>query len=840
MRKAISMRRFAALALVLAFATAAVLAQPADDWYMGKKIKDIRFEGLVIVAQSDLDTTLKEYKGKTFTEELWMALLSRVYALDYFDEIAPEAVPADSSYSTVIVMFKVKEKPAVVSVTVEGNSGLRDSELLDAAAVKTKTIFNQSRLRLDEIAIRQLYQKKGYLDIVVSSSFASRADGSVDVTYTVDEGFQNIIDKIQFEGVSSFSPNALKGELTVKEKALFQSGEFSESKLEEGIFKLELYYKKRGFVDAKVVNVVREASEVAGKKRMLSLTFVVAEGSKYLYDGMSFAGNTIFPSDQLERLVRQKPGAVLNYQRLVEDQGRATDLYFDNGYIFNGFDLTETRDEERGAIAYTLTITERNQALIERIEFRGNIKTKDNVLRREIPIKDGDIFSKAKIMEGLRNLYNLQYFSALTPEYEQGSVEPYVVLTINVEEQSTADIQFGLSYVPSTNADTFPLVGLVKWNDRNFIGKGQTLSVGVNISPDTQDITLGFKENWLMGQRWSGGVDFSFKHSGLAAATDNDFNGVPDPYATYEDYVASGKYVPTDLMMNYDTWAFSLGLSSGYTFKLGFADFGLGGGYIFGLSDKTYDETISHPYDSTISENLNRWLPSNTLYARMFLNGLDLWYDPSNGYYASQRIGLTGFLPSELSRFIRSDTKAEGYLTLLDANLFETVPLKAVLGAHSGFTALLPWFGDNDVAASSSEMLRIDGTFVGRGWGQQLSSITGIGLWESWMELRVPVVTGVLSFDTFLDAAALLTPSGLLDIRGLVEGESSTAADTDWSDLGAGNFAFSFGMGLRFAIPQFPFRLYFAKRFYAGSDGLSWADDAGGWDFVLSITQPLY
>ncbi|MBN1518723.1 MAG: outer membrane protein assembly factor BamA [Spirochaetales bacterium] len=835
------MRRSAALAALLLAVSAIVVAQPAPDWYQGKTIKDIRFEGLEVVAITDLDDLIKEYKGSAFSDDLWEDLLARVYSLDYFDQISPEAVPSDASYSAVIIVFKVVERAAVATVTVSGNQGLRTGEILDVATIKPRTIFNQSRLRLDEIAIRQLYQKKGYAEVTVSSSWEARPDGSVDVSYDVVEGYRNIVERIEFEGIVAFSAKSLKGDIALKEKALFQSGDFSEAKLEASIADIEAYYRNRGYIDAKVLDVQRAATETDDRNRLMTLTFVVSEGSRYLFDGMSFMGNTVFPSDELAKLVRHKVGVMLNYQRLIDDQTRVADLYFDNGYIFNGFELRENRDEERGTIAYILTITERQQALVERIEFRGNAKTKEHVLRREIPIADGDVFSKAKIMEGLRNLYNLQYFSAITPEYEPGAQDPYVVLVINVEEQSTADIQFGLSFVPSNDADSFPLQGLIKWNDRNFLGQGQTFSVGANVSPDTQDLTLAFTENWLMDRRWSGGVSFSFKHEGLSAPTDNDFNGIPDPYATWEEYTAAGQAVPEAFRMDYNTYSLSLGLSTGYTFKFAPGDLGLGGGYLIGLNNKSYDDTVNHPYDDAISSNLDRWLLSNTLYFRTYFNALDLWYDPANGYFFSQRLALNGFFPNELSRFWRSDTKMEAYLTLVDTSLFDRFPLKLVLGAHSGFSALMPWFGESEVIAADTDKLRIDGTFVGRGWGGALGSVLGTSLWENWVELRYPVVPGVLSLDGFFDATALMTPNGLLDVGASVATGATVLESQGWDALSGGNFAFSLGFGLRFAIPQFPFRIYMAKRFYVDPSGsLEWANPGGGLDFVLSITQPLY
>ncbi len=843
MRKVIVMKRIIAMLILVAAATIAS-AQSAADWYVGKAIKDIRFEGLVVVPVKDLDPVIKEFKGKPFDDQLWMNLMARVYELDWFEVIEPEAVPSDAKNTAVIIVFRVKEKPAVVGVAVVGNTGLRTQAILDALSVKTQTIFNDSRMRLDEIAVRQLYQSKGFPDITVSASSSVRTDGGVDVVFTVDEGVQNIVEKLLFEGVASVSQATLKGELSLKEKGLFQSGQFNESKLEESRTAVEMFYKKRGYVDAKVADVRRESVAVEkGKAMRLTLTFVIDEGRRYNYGGMTFSGNTLFTTEQLSALVRQQPGGILNYQRLLDDQSRAADLYFENGYIFNGFKLLDSRDEESGTISYQLHIEERPQAHIEDILFKGNTKTKDFVLRRLVPLESGDVFSKAKVLEALKNLYNTQYFSSIVPEYEQGSQDLFVDLIISVEEQSTASIQFGLTYTPSATTGSFPIIGLVNWSDINFRGSGQTLALKTNLAIGSQDLTFSFSDDWLFGKRWSGALDFSFKHESLQSAQDStglifaydDPTRVPDPYDSYEEYIAAGKVVPDEYLMNYDTWTFSLGYSTGYRFETALGTVGMVPGLIHELGRKTYDETLFRPYDPDISANLNTWLMSNTLYARVYLNDLDLWYNPSKGYYASQRFGLTGWFEGEINHFIRSDTRLDAFVTLLDLPVTDTWAFKAILGGHSKFSALLsqPW--RDGVTASDSKLLAIDGTFIGRGWST-LSSFYGTAVWDNWVELRMPVVPNILSLDGFLSAAVLGTEDGLLNPAGFVDGSGTYDSGTSLADMSLGNFAFSAGYGLRFIILQFPFRLYFAKRFVFDG-GFKPASDQ--WDFVLSVTTSL-
>ena len=169
MRKVIDMKRFIASLALLAIGAVA-FAQAEPDWYVGKTIKDIRFDGLVVVPMKDLDPIVKEFKGKPFDDQLWTNLLARVYETDYFDEVAPEAVPSDQASTAVIILFKVREKPAVASVAIVGNSGIRTQEILDALSVKERTIFNPSRMRLDEISLRRLYQEKGFPEVKVAAA----------------------------------------------------------------------------------------------------------------------------------------------------------------------------------------------------------------------------------------------------------------------------------------------------------------------------------------------------------------------------------------------------------------------------------------------------------------------------------------------------------------------------------------------------------------------------------------------------------------------------------------------------------------------------------------------
>ncbi|MBU0935357.1 MAG: outer membrane protein assembly factor BamA [Spirochaetes bacterium] len=856
------MKRFLLLSVLAALFVTLLPAQQTDDWYIGKPIRSIRFEGLVAVASTDLDPFIKKYRDQSFTEDLWIEILTEVYALDYFSEISPEARPGDPQNQSVIIVFNVTERPSIERINIEGNKGLRASELLEVISITENTIFNETSLRMDELSIRRLYLEKGYPEINVRYRFEEN-DNRVQVFFIVNEGSRVTLDSIQFEGINQVSASALKGEMKLKVRGLFQQGAFSEAQLQTDRESIETLYKTRGMLDARITDIRREV-ELDPKSgiRRLSLTFVIDEGQRYLYDGVSFVGNKIFDTPTLEAFFTLNKGAVFNYSRFLAAKARMEDLYYENGYIFNEINLTENRDAERGLISYTFSIIERDRAHVESIQVRGNTKTQDEVILREIPLEPGDVFSKAKILDAMRNLYNLQYFASVEPELAPGSQDLLMDLVFNVEEQSTAEVQFGvtLAGLGSTRGSSLPISGILNWNEKNFMGRGQGLKVDMNIAAETQSLAFGFTENWLFDRRWSAGVNLSFKHSTNYTLQDSiapifswdDPARVPDPYSSMVEYLAANKYVPTDYYMIYDTWSLELSLNSGYTFKTRLGDFGLGGAYSISLNNKVYNDDLYRPFDRNVIENLNKWIPSNQISIRGYYNNLDLWYDPSSGLYASQRFSLTGFLPElELYKQMRSDTRLEGYFTLLNLPLsfipvLEDYRFKMVAAAHSSLSVLLPWFDGQMIPL---DYLRIDGTFIGRGWGNStLSPQTGTALWSSWFELRWPAVPGILSLDSFFDAAVLAgTVDGagaLYNIDGLVDDTSPLGTTTAGSIFTpkANNFAFSFGAGLRFTLPQFPFRIYFAKPFYFDSTAgsLKFTKPAfSDWEFVLSISQQL-
>jgi len=821
-------------AVLLFFIAVGAFAQESDSWFYGKPIKNIVFEGLRNVKAAELDGIVKPYIGRIFSDVMFKELMNRLYALEYFDSLAPNAVPTDMEKSALILKFRVDEKPVVYKVRFEGLKGLRQSELLDVVTIKPGDVVNSDKLAIDEQAVRDKYLERGYPDVVVKSEMKAEDASSMVVVFIVTEGEQTAIEDFRFEGNSSVSERTLRGLLSLKQKSILNSGAFQDSKLMADKDAIETYYRERGYADVSVFDIVRDARKDKDGRNLLTLTFRIKEGRQYSFGGITFEGNVIFTTERLSALIVQKPNELVNIKRMEADFQRIADLYYENGYIFNTINKKEVRDDENGKLKYVVSIVERGRAYIENIIIKGNQKTKEEVILREIPIEPGEIFSKTKVMDGLKSLYNLQYFSAITPETPQGSSDNLMNLVFNVEEQPTADIQFGLTFSGSSDPDDFPISAVIKWSDRNFLGTGRTVGVSLNGSPQTQELSFNFTERWLFGSPLSGNFDFTIGHYQKNAAQRSDglFVGdedyaYPDPYISYADYYDNDKSVSDSYLMTYDKLSYSVGFSSGYRFRTPFGILGIGGGIRSGIYTNYYDADIYRPFDPTLRYGNGNWLLSQSVSTSISLDNRDLSYDPSSGTYASQRFTYVGIFDFEREHYIRSDTKLEAYLTLYDFMLAKVFQMKAVLAGHSGFSMILPQF-TGDPTILQSNQLSIDGMFIGRGWYSE-STNYGQALWENWLEIRIPLVPKILAYDWFCDAA-------------VVKGTPAEFSD----GISIDDFRFSLGGGLRFAIPQFPFRFSLAKRFKFVDGKLTWMSgglfknkhEDSGLDFVLSFVLP--
>lgn len=779
----------------------------SSDWFYGKRIRNITFKGLSKLSDRDLEGVTSGFIGKEFSDDIFSDLYDKISALDYFEDINPEAIPGDSKKKTVGIIFNVKERPFIRKISIVGNKVIRYAELKNVISMKEKDIFVENDLANEERAIKAFYIEKGFSNVKVSSSKNESKKG-VEVVFKIDEGKSIVISEVNFVGNKVASSRSLKGVLKLKKVGLFSKGSFQESMLESDRQSVQNFYFNKGYLDASVVDVSRDVVFNEKKNRdEISITFHIQEGNQYTYAGVSFVGNEIFSDDELKSNIKLKEGKIFDQSAWNEGFMKISDLYYKNGYTSNRFNTIPLKDSENKTIFYTLYINENARSHVENIIIKGNKKTKEEIILREIPLESGDLFSKSKVETGLRNLYNLQYFSAVVPDVTQGSEENLVNLVVSVEEQSTTSIELGVTFSGVSDPEDLPFALFAKWQDSNFRGSGKSLSLSTTLSTNEQSIDLGLSDNWLFGTSLFGSISTGFSHTNLSALRLHiDEDGICNTESYY---------------MDYEQFRWNNGVTVGKRWTPDWAILTVVGGLNFTLKCNKYDSDLWIPVDTIVSRYANTWGWQNSVWTAFSIDDrIPNNYDPDSGWFASQRFTWYGLLPVEKEYFLRTDTKLEKYFTLLDWAVTEKWNLKLVLAGYTGFSMLFP---APNTAIGDSSKLYIDGMFNGRGWTDIYNKKEGKGkaMWSSNIELRFPVVPGILALDWFGDAVAVKnSPNDMI------------------SDLKVEDFFFSTGPGIRFTIPQFPLRLLFANTFKVvedvedGGKKIEWKDK---WKFVLSF-----
>ncbi len=843
------MKRILCCVLLCLMALGTISAQ--ENEIDGKTIDRIEFEGIVHADSESLKAVTDKYVGKPFSDEMLNSLQAELYALQYFSYFYAYADRTGENNENIVLTFRVTELPYVTKVDFVGNDYYTDDDLLDMIKTKENSFLSNTALSNDKHAIQEAYVDKGYINSSVESEISkNEEDNSVSIIFTISEGKQSKIDQILFEGNDTYSSSSLKRVLTSKEQSLFHKGEYAEANILLDKKAILQYYSERGFIDAKITDVKLSVDSSDPTKDMISLTFVIDEGEQWKFGGIETIGNTIFDDETIQREITQRIGEPINMAKLQKDIASIADLYWNEGYIYNDIVPEESRNERDHTVSYVLHITEKKQAYIEDIIIKGNEKTKDYVLYRELTVSVGDVFSKEAFITSVQNLYNTGIISNVDYNVLFGSEDGLVVLEFIVEESNKVDLQFGATF---GGTDDFPVSGFLSWTDKNFGGRGQDFSVALNVASASQNLDFSFAEPWLAHRRWNGGFSFSISHnkydsilqdqSGVIFTDDDYYNGIaaPDPYNSYEEYqnaVENNIEIPEEFLMDYEQYKFALGFNTGYTFHTGIGRFGVNGGLNIALSDVIYDDGLYTPYNPLIRNNLNNWKFSNKLNMSANWDGRDLVENTTRGFLFEENITYAGGLLGGTRSYIKNSFGASGYLTLLSIPSASDKPRNIVLSARSTVSTVFPQFFSYEEGfglaeqpiATQSEKLYIDGMNIVRGIESPIHNLEF--LWDSTVDITVPIAQNVISGEVFFSATGY--KSNYEDITSL------TARD----------FYFSTGAGVKLTIPGFPIGLYATKVFSINDDNtINWQpgdifvnpdNPNSGLNLVFAITYSLY
>lgn len=458
------------------------------------EIAAVRFEGAKTVSEVLLHGHVESRPGEVFSLRRVRSDIRSLFSLGEFDQV--EAYAEEAGGGKVVLVFRLKERPRVGQIRIEGNERKKDSKIREKITTTVQSPFDPARWTEDLAAVRSLYREDGYtLTKVEGAEILDEEKGVVELVVRVDEGPQLKIEEVRIEGARDFSEKKLKGRF----KNMKEGKKYRPDKLPEDLRNLEDFLRNEGYLRASVVSHEVRVDET---ERKVYLTVRVHEGVPYRLGKVSFEGHSLFEEEDLRRAFRLEEGNLLRQKDLDAGQGAVQTLYADRGYIYADVSAEVTYDEEARTADVAFAVREGEVAYIQDVRIAGNYKTKDYVIRREILTGAGEKFEADKIRKSVQNLYNLGFFEEVNPRVEPGEERGKEVLVYSVKERKTGSIGLGGGY-----SSVDKLVGNLRFEEANLFGRGQRLLLEWEFGKRRNSYQVSFTEPWLFGTHTSFGFD---------------------------------------------------------------------------------------------------------------------------------------------------------------------------------------------------------------------------------------------------------------------------------------------------------------------------------------------
>jgi len=449
-------------------------------------IADILVEGNARIEDEAILRVIDSRAGDEYLPQRLSDDLKTIYNMGYFDDIRVEA--ADSPKGK-IVTFHVVEKQTVKYIEYKGNSAIKTEKLVEDVDIRTGSILNIFDIKKNIQRIELQYKEKNYQSVEVTYETEDVGNNQVRLIFVIEEGEKVRIKEIIFEGNEAYKDKKLKKMMKSSEKGfwswLTSSGDYKEDMVELDVYIIDAFYKNNGYIGAKV------ASEIETRDNWIYLTMKIEEGPRYKLGTVNIGGDLIVPEDKLMGMLKITDEEYYNQDVLREDMLAITDLYADHGYA-NAEAYPRRREyEDEGRVDITFDIEKGKLVTVERIDITGNTRTRDKVIRRELKILEGGLYSKSDLDRSVKNLNRLDYFEEVNVKDYKGSEENTLVLDFEVKEKATGTFSFGAGY--SSVEHAFFTTSITQ---NNFLGKGQSVTLQAQVGDTTKQIMFKYVEPW--------------------------------------------------------------------------------------------------------------------------------------------------------------------------------------------------------------------------------------------------------------------------------------------------------------------------------------------------------
>ncbi len=485
------------VAAILAFGATAHAQRGPGVAATGGTITGVQIQGNVRAEPETIRSYLQLKEGQQYDAAAADRSLKALFGTGLFSDVVIEM-----QGSTLVV--KVTENPIINRVAFEGNRKIEDDKLRDEVQSRPRQVFTRARVQSDVERILTIYRRSGRYNASVEPKVIKLEQGRVDLVFEINEGDVTGVQRISFVGNQAFSDGTLRGKIRTVESAWFRflssDDRYDPDRVNLDKELLRKFYLSEGYADFRVVSTV---AELAPNREGFYLTFTISEGERYKFGKVEvstrFQGLDV---DVLQSYLTMAEGEWYDSDEVEKTVTALQDIVGSLGYAFVEVRPNIRRNKDNLTVDVIFDIQEGPRVYVERINISGNTRTLDKVIRREFRLAEGDAFSTAKVRRSQQRLKNLGFFEKADISAQPGSAPDKTNIEVQVVEQSTGDISFGAGF-----STTSGILGDISIKERNLLGKGQELRLGVSIGTLSTLIDLSFTEPYFLDRPMAAGFD---------------------------------------------------------------------------------------------------------------------------------------------------------------------------------------------------------------------------------------------------------------------------------------------------------------------------------------------
>jgi outer membrane protein insertion porin family len=449
-----------------------------------------RVDAKTIIRYTELE------QGSSVTIKDINEAIKRLYMTGFFTEVT--ARKQDDG-----VLFRVAENPMVNNVKFQGNKELEEEKLVAELSLKPRGLYTKPKLQADVERLQNIYRRSGRFSAKITPKLQTLEQNRVDVTFAVEEGEVTKIGKIDFIGNERFDDATLLEVVNSETECWFcflaENDKYDPDKVMYDKELLRRFYTKQGYADFAVKSITTELSP---KRDKFFITFTIDEGKRYRIGKINIESSLPDAANKtLRKTIEISKGDYFNSEAIENTVDSLVEELGDRGFAFVDIDPQINRIDQK-TIDLTFKIAEGPRVYVERIDIEGNVRTLDEVIRREFRLSEGDAYSTSKMQRSEQRLRNLGFFEDVKIKTKQGSSPDRVIVDVGVAEQSTGEVSLGggFSTVDGVLAD----IGL---RERNLLGRGQELRAKGTFAQFRQQYDIGFTEPYFLGRDIAAGFD---------------------------------------------------------------------------------------------------------------------------------------------------------------------------------------------------------------------------------------------------------------------------------------------------------------------------------------------